>query len=408
MAVLDLDHPEIGIIVGAFAGVGVDLGLGLSQAAGREVEPDALALAIAGRGVEPRAAVQPRHLHQHRPAIGIATPRHRRERPADFGAADQSLRPDLGFQLHGAIPMQIHQNARPIDLVFRFQRFGGQLLRHTLRIAAFLGALAVAAPAFAGNEAQMAYVERRGLLEADAQCRVLAPPVRAAMEASLDQARGALLRGGWTEPRIQDLDRAARSAARARPCDDPRTAAAAQRADAGYQAWRRAPSMTFEGAERVWIARRSPDAEGWRLRQDAPERAVFGVRESDGAQRLTLLVQAPRNTQFSTAQLLLRDPARANTAILDLPGRQARGLEAGAPSPQTARRFWANTRTFEQPESGARLMTFTFPDEAFEALMALDPRETIEARLGAESDAQRVLIEVGDIRAARAFLGLGG
>jgi hypothetical protein len=267
--------------------------------------------------------------------------------------------------------------------------------------------LSLAPPAWA-SEAQIAYVERRGLLETDAQCHVLEPNVRLAMQASLVQSRGALLRSGWTAGRIGELEAATVSSARQRPCNDPRTAEAATRAHAGFQAWVRAPSMIFQGAARSWTARRSVDQSGWRLRQDtpAPNAATFGVRETAGVQHLTLDLPLARGAPPATAQLVFRDPARADLRFLDVPGRRVRGLEAGLPSPQSVQRFWASGRTIETGQDGARRIVFEFPDAAFEAMSGLDPRETVEARLGADASSPRVLIEIGDLMAARAFLAL--
>jgi hypothetical protein len=163
--------------------------------------------------------------------------------------------------------------------------------------------------------------------------------------------------------------------------------------------------MTFQGAARSWVARRYADPNGWRLRQDAPSEAVFGVREASGAQHLTLSLPSSARPP-GAAQLVLRDPARADTRLLDVPGRQAHGLEAGLPSAQSAQRFWASGRAVETSQDGARRVMFVFPDSAFEAISRLDPRETIEARLGADPAAPRLLIEVGDLIAARAFLAL--
>ena len=273
-----------------------------------------------------------------------------------------------------------------------------------LALAAFF-LLALAPAAHATSAAQVAYVERRGLLETDAHCHVLDANVRAAMQASLGQSRGALLRSGWSAGRISELDGATVSAARQRACNDPRTAEAVTRARAGYQAWVRAQNMTFQGSSRAWVARRYADPSGWRLRQDA-QAATFGVLEGAGAQRLALTLPAANGRPPATAQLVLRDPARADTRLLDVPGRQAHGLEAGLPSAQSAQRFWASSRSFETAQDGARRIVFVFPDAAFEAISQLDPRETVEARLGADPSAPRLLIEVGDLMAARAFLAL--
>jgi hypothetical protein len=47
---------------------------------------------------------------------------------------------------------------------------------------------------------------------------------------------------------------------------------------------------------------------------------------------------------------------------------------------------------------------FTFPDVVFRDLLALDPRETVEITVETTRGPQRLLVEVGDIAAARAFL----
>jgi hypothetical protein len=100
--------------------------------------------------------------------------------------------------------------------------------------------------------------------------------------------------------------------------------------------------------------------------------------------------------------MLMRDGARAR-ANLDVPGRVARGLQAGLPSPASTQTTWASARRIETIAE-QRLLVFTFPDSAFQALLTLDPRETVEIRLGAEGERGRYLVEVGDIAAARAFL----
>ena len=58
--------------------------------------------------------------------------------------------------------------------------------------------------------------------------------------------------------------------------------------------------------------------------------------------------------------------------------------------------------------ASARMMqtVFTFPDAAFQAMLALDPREAVVIELTGARTTQRLLVEVGDITAARAFLTL--
>jgi hypothetical protein len=278
-------------------------------------------------------------------------------------------------------------------------------MRIAFLLASLTAALSIAGSAGATPGAQSAFVERRGLLEADARCNIFTPNIRFALEAGAVQARGALLRGGWTQARLDELERAAIGAARERACNDPRTATAAAAASASFASWARTPAMQFTGSERAWSARRFADPAGWLLKQDipAPSAATFGVRQYQGAEQLSILVRST-GPLLASAQLVMRDPARAR-ANLDIPGRNVRGLEAGAPSSASAQRFLASGRRIETI-GGERFMAFAFPQAAFQAMLALDPREAVEVRLGADGQSGRYLIEVGDVAAARAFLAI--
>jgi hypothetical protein len=251
-----------------------------------------------------------------------------------------------------------------------------------------------------GPNARVAFVERRGLLEADAQCRLLTPSVRDALNVGALQARGALLRAGWSNVQTHDLEQTVISAARARPCSDARTVAAATQARASFGQWANAGTMAFPGWERVWVARRS--AEGWRLSQriDTPINATFGVRQDrEGRQQLVLEIPVARGaTAPQSARLVLRDSARVPLREISLTQRMAGGLSSGAPDPVTARGF-DGVRTGERNNTA-----FIFPDAAFNAMLALDPRETVELRVQTGRASQRLFVEISDIAAARAFL----
>lgn len=255
--------------------------------------------------------------------------------------------------------------------------------------------------------ARTAFVERRGLLEADAQCRIFEPSIRAALSVGLAQARGALLRSGWTSASLRELETAAVNAARNRSCNDQRTAAAAESARRAFASWANTGTMDFPGWDRAWRARRAVDDSGWRLSQliEAPIVANFGVRQRGELQRLTLAIPLMRNESGPTsAQLILRDTARASVREVALTQRISQGLEAGLPAPGTSTTI-PSSRTLERTD-GQQFVVFTFPDTAFRDLVTLDPRETVEIRLQSGRSSQRLFVEVGDIAAARAFLTL--
>lgn len=254
-------------------------------------------------------------------------------------------------------------------------------------------------------DARAAYVERRGLIEADTQCRLFTPGVRAALEIGAAQARGSLLRAGWSLAQVRELEQTVVAAARARACNDARTTEAAAGARASFGQWANAGAMEFPGWERTWIARRTVNG-GWRLSQsiDAPVAATFGVRERDGVQRLTLTIAVARGaTAPNAVQMLLRDRARGHLVEVSLTQRVASGLAAGAPAPGAATTL-PSARRIERLDGGRSLAVFEFPDNAFAELVALDPRESIELRVSDGRTTRRLLVEVGDIAAARAFL----
>ena len=149
------------------------------------------------------------------------------------------------------------------------------------------------------------------------------------------------------------------------------------------------------------------DQSGWRLSQEiaSPVIAMFGVRQTGDIQHLTLALPLARGaTAPTSAHLILRDPQRGAMREIALPQRISQGLQAGLPSPMASASI-ASTRTIER-RNNQQMVVFTFPDTAFRDLVALDPRESVELRLETGRATQSLLVEVGDVAAARAFLTL--
>lgn len=279
-----------------------------------------------------------------------------------------------------------------------------------LFLIAALTLVAAAASAAEAPNARAAYVERRGLIEADAQCGLFARDMRAALYASAGQARGTLLRAGWSRAQVGELERAVIAAARARACGDRRTLTAAADARAAFATWLRSNGVSFQGWARAWEARRVPGSDGWRLRQaiDAPVRAEFGVRVMGGGERLVLVVPVARGAAAPTAaSLIARNPRLSAAPEIPLQQRIADGLAAGAPAPALVTLSYSATRSIERLDRGASAAVFTFPDAAVSVLLALDPRESVVVDLRERAASRRILIEVGDIAAARDFLAIG-
>ena len=274
-------------------------------------------------------------------------------------------------------------------------------------LALALAAVISAAAAEPANS-RAAYVERRGMIEIDTQCHLLRADIRAAIEVGAAQARGALLREGWNLARLADLDRAVADAAQSRACNDPRNASAAAAARTAFAAFSNVSYKEFPGWDRSWLARRVVGADGFRLSQtiDTPMRAVFGVRDQNNQQHMVLLAPVARGqTQPSAAHLIMRDATRARLVEISLPQRMAQGLEAGAPAPSDALEF-SGARYIEPMNGGGAQIVFVFPDAAFGRLLALDPRESVVLRVETGRATQELLVEVGDVAAARRFLTL--
>jgi hypothetical protein len=132
----------------------------------------------------------------------------------------------------------------------------------------------------------------------------------------------------------------------------------------------------------------------------APRIASFGVRHDGVALVLPL---AANEIAPASARLYFRDRTRAPRSAADLPGRTRTGLAALTASRATATAVVAQSRSVETVER-ARRAVLTFPDSTLALLAALDPREAIEIELDGPRGVTRLLVEVGDLAAARAFL----
>ncbi|MFN4295909.1 MAG: hypothetical protein ACK4FB_03640 [Brevundimonas sp.] len=280
----------------------------------------------------------------------------------------------------------------------------------TERLATGAALLALSAGA-AQAGAERLYYERSLMLAADARCGLFAAPVRAALDVSTHQARGAALRAGTPEPALAATRTRAANRARSADCASQDLTTAAARVRDGFAGWLRTARMTFPGARQDWTADRTRYArDAWRLSQMGRFRSApvtFGrVVSPGGEEGLAAAVSFPGGPRPYGARVVMRDPGRA---------RQPWIVQASlAPlPPATARRaFWASSSELAPaallPEGRAQGELWRFPDAAAEALADLDPRErfTVEF-LFRDDSVMRVHFEAGDYAAARAFLALG-
>jgi hypothetical protein len=264
-------------------------------------------------------------------------------------------------------------------------------------VFAIAGATAHAAP-------ESLFAERTALLALDAKCDLLTAPERAALEASTAQARGALLRSGWSQTQAHGLAKRAAFAGAKRACTDAAVSKAVSNARAGYASWTRLHAMRFPGAHGAWSARRTPDLDGFLLRQDG-HGSAFGIRETAGEGRLTLAM--PLHTQASaprTARLILRDVSKSAQSMADLRKSPAATLPDLAPLPAMQTALLPSLRTQARLDNPKRtLAVYEFTDTAAGLIAALDPREAIFIELDG-TQGKRIYFEVGDFAAALAFL----
>lgn len=295
--------------------------------------------------------------------------------------------------------------------------------RRTRRATAALAAagLTLAAPAAAlANGAAEVFYERSVMSAAGARCRLFAPDISAALEASRAQARGAALRGGADAAALARLQAKAEQKAASVGCASPDMRLVAGRVRTAFDGYAKLYRMNFPGDVSSWRADRvlPSDGQGWKLSQGVRfgfDRMNFGLagRRGEPAQ-LTAAVLFADGARPYAARLVIRDTGRTSAPYL---GDARGGPTARLPlksrvAPRSAvRSFLAESRTTDprlSPAPGQAAAVFRFPAAAVQALHGLDPREAVTVEFlfqGRGGDSVRsAYLEVGDFVAAQAFL----
>ena len=280
----------------------------------------------------------------------------------------------------------------------------------------------------AAKSADTMFVERAALRAANAACNLFEPGEALALDMGFYQARNALLRGGYDSRMVAALEREAADYAGDKSCDDPAMASSAALLKNAYKAFTRTPFMEFKGDVRQWTATRTL-TDTWSAWQQAPGSPVrFGLIRPIRADDPLALgdPDAPREDPVLAAALPLRDgagaPAYARIWMRDprkLPEMWDGGLRGfipgalDAPPRGLSRQIWASERrVVDGPPYGDGDKTpdalFLFDARAEKLLSELDPREAVTLEF-TPSDRDRkgkpvrVVMEVGDFRAAAAF-----
>lgn len=297
---------------------------------------------------------------------------------------------------------------------FRLSRFPHQNGRVARWIGVSIGFVAMAAPTalLAANAADQLY-ERTLMTAADGRCRLFAPTISAALDASRAQARGATLRSGASELQVSALEQRARAKAAGAACNSKDLNLAASRVKKAFDGYSQMLTMTYPGDVSSWKAERSVSATipVWRLSQPSSfgaDRLVFGL--AGAAKAMTVVSTFENGQRPYAARIILRDTSRTLGPYIG--ARTGKSL-AGKVAPRNASRvFTAETRE-EAPltllPTGAKTgLAFRFPMAAADAMSQLDPREavTVEFAFAGRGDevTRKAYVEVGDFAAGRAFL----
>ena len=274
----------------------------------------------------------------------------------------------------------------------------------------------------AGGALDLLY-ERTVMSAADQRCALFTPPIKAALDASRLQARGAALRAGMPQERLAETEGRAWRKARAVDCRSRDVVTAAGRVRDAFAGYAKLARMDYPGDVAGWSADRSTTKAGdrWKLSQSTAfgwDRLRFGLVGQYGAPQLTAVAVFADNATPYSARLVVRDVTRTSGPYLDGRSRGKGGklTLAARTSPRSASRvFTAETRDRASPlllPADARSgWSFRFSPAAQVALAGLDPREAVIVEFlfaGPGGDKVRQAhIEVGDFAAGRAFLAAG-
>lgn len=280
-----------------------------------------------------------------------------------------------------------------------------------------MASTAAPAPGLQPGPGQLFY-ERTLVSAAGARCRLFTPEIAAALAASTQQARNAVMRSGADRTALAGVEKRARDKAAATACNAPDLAVVAERVKAGFAGYAKLTSMTFPGDLASWKADRggaSRTPAPWRLSQStrAPLGPVtFGLVADPGGDALIAVAGWPGALAASGARVLVRDLAKSPSPYID----KRRNDLAGRTPPRSV--TTAHLASGRSPAPAALLpagavsgAAFRFSAAVVRALEQLDPREALVLELvyptrnGERVEA--VALEVGDFAAGRAFLTAG-
>ncbi len=280
----------------------------------------------------------------------------------------------------------------------------------TGRALTLLAAALLAAPAAWADEAavQRTWLERVAISAADKSCNLFTEGERLALQSGIYQAEGELLRANKTPAEMNRLAAEVSAHARSLGCAHPSVVQVAATIRSSYRQFAKTNYLDYPAGRSSWGASRA-GTDKWAVSQaDKVTGLVFGLRRTaeieDG---IALAVSIPaQGIEPSSIQLVLRDPAKMPEPWFGSIAGATHKLTAAPRSIASVE--WAG-KIFKGKDADSQpVWIFYFSAGAIARLEALDPREAIQldivpSQRAKDQTVKRVVLEVGDIRAAHAF-----
>lgn len=281
---------------------------------------------------------------------------------------------------------------------------------HIIRRAVLgLSAALAAQPAWGDTASvERAFLERSAIAAADKSCDLFSEGERLALMSGLYQAEGELLRANYDQRQIDRLAGEVAAHAKALGCDHPSVAEVAATIRASYRQFAKTTYLEYPAGNSTWGASRSIH-DAWAVNQAGVKSGpVVGLRRNAQTDELRFAIAIPATGPMPiAAKLQMRDPARLRDPWLG--GALGNSGSVTPPPRSVSRTEWAGERTLEKTVTGDPIQVFYFPIRMLEHIEALDPREVIAFEItpsprANSKDPLRAEFEIGDFRAARAFV----
>ncbi len=285
-------------------------------------------------------------------------------------------------------------------------------------------------PTLAGAvDAGNAYHERLSMLLIGKACNALEPTEYMALQTGQLQARGALLRGGYSAHELAQMKADLTARAERISCTDERVVEELARIRSAAAVWQHLYEMQFPARWQSWTARRDEAREKarWRVRSLLHTKAgypvLWGLSAHGAAVFLDVVVIGGKPP--ASVVLHMRDGTKLDEPLspdmLRLMGRASDSITDLAPPKSVQKSYFAMAEMAAPPSlvpleivkdmkrKDRKSVLFRFSADALAAFSALDPRDIVSveliypARRHQQRTHETLFAEAGDFQAARLF-----